>query len=469
MNLKSGKMTNGIISRLGVPLVILTLMVSGLWGTGARASTIQDPQPEASTTRFGQSIAVIGDITGDGVPDLLVGGPFHDSEFSSTNGFGPPQDVGRAFLVNGATLAEISELNDPFFQQPLDFPKFGGFFGFSVAALGDINHDGVPDVLVGVPHHSNFAADHINAGEAFVFSGADHSILFTLFDPNEDEGNRFGYAVAGLGDVNGDGVPDMAIGTPKLNASEDLPDVGAVYIFSGANGSLIRELDSPNQTLSGRFGSAVANAGDVNHDGKNDIIIGAPGESKAYVFSGANGALLFTMASPVAPNANKIHSFGNAVAGGVDLNGDGTPDFVIGAPNEKNLQGAAYVFSGSNGALMSSLKGPRQAFAKFGTSVAVSPDVTGDGRPDILVGAPDVTVSGLQNAGEVLIFKANGRLSQTLTSEQPTAYAGFGYAVTTGNFGSGNKTVVGVPFEDINIIVNGDVETHLQMGQIEIH
>src|SRR5207249_7805825 len=129
----------------------------------------------------------------------------------------------------------------------------------------------------------------------------------------------------------------------------------------------------------------------------------------------------------------------------------------IGAPNEKNFQGAAYVFSGSNGTLILSLRGPRQPFAKFGTSVAVSPDVTGDGRPDILVGAPDVTVNGLQNAGEVLIFKGNnGRLSQTLTSEQPTAYAGFGYAVTTGNFsgGSTSQTVVGVPFEDINIIVN---------------
>jgi hypothetical protein len=478
MNLQSGKPPENATKSSpkkfigtchGAPLAVMLLML--LFVTAARASTLQDPQPEDSTTRFGQSVAVIGDITGDGVPDLLVGGPFHDSEFSSTNGFGPPQDVGRAFLVNGATLAEISELNDPFFQQPLDFPKFGGFFGFSVAALGDINHDGVPDVLVGVPHHSNFAADHINAGEAFVFSGADHSILFTLLDPNEDEGNRFGYAVAGLGDVNGDGIPDLVIGVPKKNASDTLPDVGAAYVFSGANGSLIRELDSPNQTLSGRFGSAVANAGDVNHDGKNDIIIGAPGESKAYVFSGATGALLFTMASPAASNANKIPSFGNAVAGGLDLNGDGIPDFVIGAPNEKNFQGAAYVFSGSNGALLLSLKGPRQAFAKFGTSVAVSPDVTGDGRPDILVGAPDVTVSGLQNAGEVLIFKATGRLSRTLTSEQPTAYAGFGYAVTTGNFNGGStyQTVVGVPFEDINIIVNGDTETHLQMGQIEIH
>jgi hypothetical protein len=214
----------------------------------------------------------------------------------------------------------------------------------------------------------------------------------------------------------------------------------------------------------------LANAGDVNHDGVNDILVGAPGASKAYVFSGATGGLIFTMTSPAKPNADKIPSFGAAVAGGQDVDGDATPDFVIGAPNQKSLQGAAYVFKGSDGTLMRSLRGPGQGFAKFGTSVALTPDLTGDGKPDILVGAPDATVNGLANAGEVLIFRGNnGRLFQTLTSEQPTAFAGFGFAVTTGNFNGTVQTVVGVPFQNKDIIVNGDVQTHLQLGQIEIH
>src|SRR5438132_541885 len=359
-----------IIPHFGAPLVILALMVSGLWGTVARASTLQDPQPEDSTTRFGQAVAVVGDITGDGVPDLVVGGPFHDSEFSGTNGFGPPQDVGRAFLINGATLGEISQLNDPFFQVPLDFPKFGGFFGFSVAGVGDLNHDGVPDVLVGVPHHSNFGADHINAGEAFVFSGRDGSIIFTLTDPDEEEGNRMGYAVASLGDVNGDGIPDLLVGVPKKDTPAGLPDVGSAYIFSGADGSFIRSLDPPAQggaEANGRFGTAVANAGDVNGDGVSDILIGAPGQGRAYVFDGATGALIRTITSPV---AETLPSFGFAVAGGRDVNGDGIPDFVIGAP-QAGGKGAAFVFNGANGTLLYTLRSAPQAFAKFGSSVAL--------------------------------------------------------------------------------------------------
>jgi len=458
-----------IIPHAAAPLVILALTFSALLVTAARASSLIDPVLQAASQRFGQSLAVVGDIDGDGVPDLAVGAPFQDSNFSSTNGFGPPQDVGRVFIISGATLAEISEGADPFFEQPVNFPKFGGEFGTSVAAVGDLNHDGIPDILAGVPHHSNFDLDHINAGEAFVFSGADGSIIFTLLDPDEDEGNRFGFAVAGLGDVNGDGVADMLVGVPKRNgATED--DVGIAYIFSGANGSLIRSLTPPTEVLSSRFGTAVADAGDVNHDGVDDILIGAPGNSRAFVFNGATGALIFTIISPANRNAEgRLPSFGFAVAGGKDVDGDGTPDFVIGAPLQSRLQGAAYVFKGSDGTLLRRLRGPRQQFGKFGTSVALSEDLTGDGRPDILVGAPDVTVNGLQNAGQVLIFTgSNGSLFRTLTSEEPTAFAGFGYAVTTGNFNGTLQTVIGVPFQDKDIIINGDVETHLQVGQIEI-
>jgi FG-GAP repeat protein/VCBS repeat protein len=459
------------------PLLIMLLMLSMLFVHAARATTLLDPKPEDSTTYFGFSIAVVGDVDGDGVPDLAVGAPFQDGDVAIENGFGPPQDVGKVWLISGATLGVITQFNDPAFEPPLPpvLPKFGGFLGFSVAGVGDLNHDGVPDVLVGVPHHSNFDADHINAGQAFVFSGSDGSIIFTLTDPDEEEGNRFGYAVASLGDVNADGIPDLLVGVPKKDVSEDLPDVGSAYIFSGADGSFIRSLDPPAQggaEANGRFGTAVADAGDVNHDGVDDILIGAPGDSRAYVFNGATGALIFTIITPAAPTAEKLPSFGSAVAGGKDLDRDGTPDFVIGAPLQNGLKGAAYVFKGSDGTLLRSLRGPSQAFAKFGSSVALIPDVTGDRRPDILVGAPDATVNSLLNAGEVLIFRGNnGKLFKTVTSAMPKAFAGFGYAVTTADFNNNGtqETVVGTPFEDADLMdPDGDIVTHLQIGQIEV-
>jgi hypothetical protein len=216
----------------------------------------------------------------------------------------------------------------------------------------------------------------------------------------------------------------------------------------------------------------MADAGDVNHDGVDDVLIGAPGKSHAYVFSGATGALIFTITTPATPAAEKLPSFGFAVAGGQDVDGDGIPDFVIGAPLQNSLKGAAYIFKGSDGTLQRRLSGPLQAFARFGTSVALSPDITGDGRPDVLVGTPDRTVNGLLNAGAVLIFRGNnGRLFRTLTSAEPTASAGFGYAATTGDFtGDGTpETVIGVPFQNKDLMdPDGDIHTHLQVGQIEI-
>ncbi|MEO7166030.1 MAG: integrin alpha [Chthoniobacterales bacterium] len=451
----------------------VTLLVASFLLRSAGATTALDPEPEDSSTLFGAACAVVGDLNGDGIPDLAVGAPYQDGDFNNSSpGFGPPQNVGKVFLLDGANLRLLRTIDDPVYQMRQSF-RFGGQFGTSIAATGDLNGDGIGDVVVGIPHHIFVeSADKaaFNAGRAIVFNGKTGSILFTLDDPTPEEGARCGFAVAGLGDVNGDGVSDILVGVPKKNSADGLADVGATYIFSGANGSLIRTLNPPAQTgANARFGSAVANAGDVDHDGVSDMLIGAPGASRAYVYSGASSALLFTLTSP---KPESLPSFGMAVAGGQDVNGDGSPDFVIGAPLQKTLQGAAYVFSGSNGALLRSLRNTRQDFSKFGAAVAMSPDLTGDGRPDVLVGAPDQKVDGLANAGEILIFNGRtNRLFLTRTAAAPKAFSAYGSAIATADFGSNGtvQTVVGAPFQNANITEpDGDVHTHLQIGQIEI-
>lgn len=439
----------------------------------ASATVTLDPLPENSTTLFGSTLEVMGDVNGDGVPDLAVGAPYQDGDFDSIPAsYKKPQNVGKIFILSGTDYSMLSLCNDPEFElvQP---QHFGGQLGASLGVVGDLNGDGVADLIAGVPHHIDNPSTReaiINAGEALVFSGKDGTLLFTLRDPTTEEDGKMGTAVAGLGDVNADGIPDLLVGVPgkDIGGEDGIPNVGLAYIFSGANGSLIRTLNHPAQDgaeAGAALGSAVANAGDVDGDGVSDAIVGAPGEGHVFVFSGKTGAVLFDIASP-APET--LHSFGAAVAGGKDFNKDKKPDFVIGAPLQKNLAGAAYIYSGSSGTLLRELKPqPSQRYAKFGAAVAATDDLTGDRRPDVLVGAPGADANGVMQAGMAFIFDGTrGRLSRTLTSVTPQDSASFGAAVTAADFNADNLStpIIGVPHEDTTI----SGVAHLQIGQVEV-
>jgi hypothetical protein len=197
-------------------------------------------------------------------------------------------------------------------------------------------------------------------------------------------------------------------------------------------------------------------------------VVGAPGEGRVYVFSGANGALLYSI---ISPKADLLPSFGAAVAGGQDLNKDRVPDIVIGAPLQAGYRGAAYVYSGTDGTLVRKLKAPvSQTFARFGASVYVSTDITGDRRGDIIVAAPGQDVNGVDAAGQAYIYNGtNGRLFATLSSASPQTHAAFGLGLGSAVFsGTTAKAIVGAPYQD-TVTGSGDTAvTHLQAGQIEI-
>lgn len=487
MNVQLGKQPENVrklsrcrsIARHSATQLFSVFAYSALVVTGAGATILLDPDPEDSTTQFGRAIAQIGDVNGDGVPDLAVGGPFQDGDFVSTEeGFGEPQNVGKVFILNGLTREVITQLNDPEFQE-VQGQKFGGQFGWSVAAAGDVNGDSIPDVIVGTPHHVVDLGDEaiFSVGRVFIVDAVSDTVLLTLDNPTPEENARAGFAVVSLGDVNGDGVTDVLVGAPGQNIGDGedaLADVGVAYLYSGANGALLRTLNHPDQggaEVNARFGSAVANAGDINGDGVSDALIGAPGRGEAFVFDGRTGTLIFTILSPA---VERLASFGSAVAGGKDLDNDGVADLAVGAPLFDRSRGGVFLFKGSDGSLLRKLRtATDQRFAKFGASISLTDDFTGDGRADILVGAPEENVSGLINAGRAFIYNgARGTLFQSLSSETPQAFAGFGLALAAPDFdGDGTPSpVIGVPFQNAELVDpdDGDLVTHLQIGQIEI-
>jgi hypothetical protein len=220
-----------------------------------------------------------------------------------------------------------------------------GYFGNWVSGVGDVDNDGYDDVIVGAWYEDGGSVDD---GRAYVFSGQTGAVLHALVSPNEQAAGHFGTHVSGAGDVDLDGIPDVVVGAPFEKVGADV-EAGRAYIFSGATGALLYPLISPNVETGGWYG-VVSGAGDVDRDGYADVIAGATyeadGASRAYVYSGQTGALVCTLESP---NEQYMGHFGIAVSGAGDVNSDGCDDVIVGASGEDpggspTGAGRAYVF-----------------------------------------------------------------------------------------------------------------------------
>lgn len=446
----------------GVMVLSLFLFTGAEAGVSFTPITIDNPELQDSSTRFGLSVALVGDINNDGTPDIAVGAPFQDTGPPLPESKGTPLNVGKIFIFSGSDRSFVRGLDDPRFEQ---FSKFG-----RVAGIGDVNGDGVPDIFTSSYFTKVVVAgvEITGAGQAFVFSGADGSVIRTLDDPTPQMLAKFGCYVYGPGDVNGDGVPDLITSAPFKDIG-GLADVGQAFIFSGAGGSLMNTLINPTPLQGARFGLFIGNAGDVNGDSISDILLGAPGQDRVFVFSATDGSVIRTINHPF-PQAQGI--FGRKLVGGKDVTGDGMPDILVSAPLQdvggKTDQGQAYLFSGADGSLIRTIDNPTpQAFAQFGQALAMTEDVNGDGRPELVVGAPDQDVGGIINVGQVFVFSgADGSLLYTLDDPAPQYVAGFGFAVAAGDVNSDGvpDLLVAAPFQDVLHPV--DLDLHLEQGQV---
>lgn len=282
--------------------------------------------------------------------------------------------------------------------------------GYSTSTAGDVNDDGVPDYVAGAPA----------ASRAVVYSGADHSVLLELHGAGSD---AFGASVAGAGDVNGDGHSDLIVGAS--NAGHTFPFAGRVSLYSGADGTLIWTRDGEREES--YLGSSVGLVGDVNGDGVPDQVAGARGAGKhgrgeAYVFSGATGDVLYTMTPVGQPgvdqDGNPLPTFGLFFASGAgDVNNDGTPDVFVGDYNASlrgtSGTGRAYLFSGVDGSRLYLLNAEEKGDG-FGPGRGTG-DVNGDGYGDFIVGAY-TSSAGASQGGKAYVYSGrDGSIVRTMT------------------------------------------------------
>jgi hypothetical protein len=378
---------------------------------------------------FGNSVATAGDVNGDGFSDVIVGAYRYDSD---------QVDEGKVFVYHGsATGLSLS----PDWQ--VETNQSGSWFGYSVSTAGDVNGDGFSDVVVGAPRWDD---GRTNEGRAFIYLGSTSGLSTTPdWEKSSNKADSwYAFSVSAAGDVNGDGFSDVVVGAPDWNTAQIFEGKAFVYHGSAAGlGNVANWKKEINQDYL-HFGWAVASAGDVNGDGFDDVIVGAPAcaspqpcsnlTGQAYVFHGS-AAGLSTSESWIGQGIDAMGLFGDAVASAGDIDGDGFDDVIVGArfhSNGHGHEGQAFLYPGSASGLSSTwswMGEGGQANAYFGTSVRGAGDVNGDGLDDIVVGAP-----GHNSAGRAYLYQGTTvglSSSPDWIGTPPWGQALFGRSVST--------------------------------------
>lgn len=447
------------------------LLAVGLMAATTQAQTSLTIAGPSAGSEFGRSVSKINDISGDNLPDFIVGAP---GAIDPSTG----QQVGGVYVYNGATggvvnltgngplggihgsnlsaafgssVASPGDLDgdsfgeivvgDPFnnlanvymgkgggFIRNLTVPTVGNWvagqpgpfaitpnqFGFCVANAGDVNADGVNDIIVGGPSTTVFnwqtQVNNSGAGMIVIYDGLTGANIMQVASASRFNGlygqsldQNFGWSVGTVGDWDGDGFDDVFATSPN-----DGTGFGKVTVYSGQWISTINVASPPTvplelaefygSTSSAYLGLDAEPTGDLDGDGVQDLLVG--GYDDSFAFSSTS-----TMGSPVV-----IHTIANLqpgdyqyIAGGEDLDADGTDDIVVGPwtvdPTQKTKKASAY--DGSSGAFLFHPTAPIRAGNVF--DIALIADTSGNSNAEVVMGFPNATIGGLV-LGQVTLY-----------------------------------------------------------------
>ncbi|MFK7955462.1 MAG: hypothetical protein AB8B96_05145 [Lysobacterales bacterium] len=411
-----------------ITLAMITAGASNTWAQPLDLSLLGDQGIRFDGLNVGdeagQAVSGVGDVNGDGIPDAIV------------SALGVNRAAGEAYVVFGRKESDVIDLGDIRTDGfALNRTFEGDLAGYSASGAGDVNGDGLDDVIVGALGSAGYT------GRAVVVFGKTGSrpVDITDIDTNgfviQDNliGGRLGTSVSGVGDFNGDGLDDIVVGQPYASYTPlNQPTrnrTGSAYVIFGKDNSRPVDLGALGEegttivgvTIDHRLGHRVSGAGDVNGDGLADVLISTRFGNRSYLVFGQPVATTINLSSSGLKGFEIIgDSEHSSVSGAGDVNGDGLADIVIGQRLVNSQQGKAHVIFGKRSpddVLLNTLGNggfvinSAVAGGLLGQSVAGAGDVNGDGLADLIIGAPGASYTNTTANG--VAYLVYGKSSST--------------------------------------------------------